>query len=150
MNLTSDNTAIVLDSTSDFPGAVTRFPNMRIVPLYVNFGSESFKDLVDITPDEFYRRLKAAPALPTTSQPTPQDFLEVFEELGAYERIFSLQLSSALVGDVPVGDGRSRGGGRRPRSGGRYARPRLSPSGFSHWRSRGASRGERRMRRSER
>lgn len=98
MNLTAENTAIVLDSTSDFPEASKRFANMRIVPLYVNFGAESFKDHVDIGSHDFYERLKESPTLPTTSQPTPQDFLEVFEELGAYDRIYALQLSAKLSG----------------------------------------------------
>jgi DegV family protein with EDD domain len=98
MRLTTENTAIVLDSTSDFPEAATRFPNMRVVPLYVNFGSESFKDHVDIGSHDFYERLREAPALPTTSQPTPQDFIEVFEQLASYERIYALQLSAALSG----------------------------------------------------
>jgi DegV family protein with EDD domain len=98
VNLSSENTAIVLDSTSDFPDAGERFRNMRVVPLYVNFGSESFKDQVDIGPHDFYERLRTAPTLPTTSQPTPQDFLDAFEELSGYERIYSLQLTSKLSG----------------------------------------------------
>lgn len=98
MNLTGDNTAIVLDSTSDFPEAAVRFPNMRVVPLYVNFGAESFKDHLDIGSHDFYERLREAPALPTTSQPTPQDFLDVYAELAGYERIYSLQLSATLSG----------------------------------------------------
>lgn len=98
MNLTGDNTAIVLDSTSDFPEAAVRFPNMRVVPLYVNFGAESFKDHLDIGSHDFYERLREAPALPTTSQPTPQDFLDIYEELAGYERIYSLQLSATLSG----------------------------------------------------
>ena len=98
MNLSSESTAIVLDSTSDFPDARDRFPNMRVVPLYVNFGAESFRDQVDIGSHDFYERLRAAPTLPTTSQPTPQDFLDVFEELSGYERIYALQLSSKLSG----------------------------------------------------
>ena len=81
MNLTADNTAVVLDSTADFPDAQARFPNFRIVPLYVRFGDESFKDYVDITPERFYERLQTDPELPTTSQPTPGDFLATFEEL---------------------------------------------------------------------
>jgi DegV family protein with EDD domain len=116
VNLTSENTAIVLDSTADFPEAQERFPNMRIVPLYVNFGSESFKDGVDIGARDFYERLRAAPALPTTSQPTPQDFLDVFEELSSYERVYALQLSAKLSGTyqssvtaaAEVGGGRIR------------------------------------------
>ncbi len=98
MNLTAENTAIVLDSTSDFPDAQERFPNMRVVPLYVNFGPESFRDHIDIGSHDFYDRLRAAPALPTTSQPTPQDFVDAFEELRDYERIYALQLSSKLSG----------------------------------------------------
>jgi DegV family protein with EDD domain len=98
MNLTTENTAIVLDSTSDFPEAAARFPNMRVVPLYVNFGAESFKDHVEISSHDFYLRLRKAPALPTTSQPTPQDFLEAFEQLERYERIYALHLSSKLSG----------------------------------------------------
>ena len=75
VKLTAENTAIVLDSTADFPEAPERFPNLRVVPLYVRFGDESFRDYVDITPDEFYARLAPAPEPPTTSQPTPGDFL---------------------------------------------------------------------------
>ena len=100
MKLDADNTAIVLDSTSDFPEARDRHPNMRVVPLYVRFGEESFRDHVDIGSHDFYERLKAAPALPTTSQPTPQDFLSVFEKLGSYERVYSLHLSAKLSGTL--------------------------------------------------
>jgi DegV family protein with EDD domain len=98
VNLTSENTAIVLDSTSDFADAPERFPNMRIVPLYVNFGAESFKDREEIGAADFYERLRAAPTLPTTSQPTPQDFVDVFEELAGYDRIYALLLSAKLSG----------------------------------------------------
>jgi DegV family protein with EDD domain len=98
MNLTTENTAIVLDSTSDFPEAQQRFPNMRDVPLYVHFGDVTYRDHVDIKPSEFYERLAASTMLPTTSQPTPQDFLSAYEELAAYERIYSIHLSSKLSG----------------------------------------------------
>jgi fatty acid kinase fatty acid binding subunit len=99
VTLTAENTAIVLDSTADFPDAQARYPNFRVVPLYVLFGSESFKDYVEMTPDSFYQRLQAEPELPTTSQPTPGDFLAVFEELAPqYERILALTLSSKLSG----------------------------------------------------
>jgi len=98
VQLTAENTAIVLDSTADFPEAPQRFPNWRIVPLYVRFGDESFRDYVELGPEEFYARLRTAEELPTTSQPTPQDFLSAFEELGAFERIYVLALSSKLSG----------------------------------------------------
>jgi DegV family protein with EDD domain len=99
MTLTAENTAVVVDSTADFPDAQDRYPNFRVVPLYVRFGDESFKDYVEITPERFYERLQSAPELPTTSQPTPADFLETFEELaGTYENILSIQISSTLSG----------------------------------------------------
>ncbi len=98
MVLSADNTAIVLDSTADYPEAPSRFPNWRVVPLYVRFGEESFRDYIELTPHDFYARLRTAEELPTTSQPTPGDFLAVYEELSGYERIYSLHISSALSG----------------------------------------------------
>lgn len=98
MNLTRENTALVLDSTADFPDAQIRFPNMRVVPLYVRFGERSFRDYVELDPHGFYGRLKSAPELPTTSQPTPQDFLSTYSALDEYERIYSLHISAKLSG----------------------------------------------------
>jgi len=116
VNLNAGNTAIVLDSTADFPDAQQRFPNWRVVPLYVNFGTDSFKDGVDLTAAAFYERLRTAAELPTTSQPTPGDFLAAYEELGAYERIFSVHIAAKLSGTfqsagtaaAQLGDGRVR------------------------------------------
>jgi DegV family protein with EDD domain len=96
--LTKENTAIVVDSTADFPAAPSRFSNWRVVPLYVLFGDTSYRDYVELSPEEFYARLRTAPELPTTSQPTPGDFLATYEELADYERIYSLHLSSAVSG----------------------------------------------------
>jgi DegV family protein with EDD domain len=98
VRLTTENTAIVVDSTADFPQAHDRFPNWRMVPLYVRFGDDSRRDYVELGPEEFYARLRTASELPTTSQPTPGDFLATYEELGSYERIYSLQLSAKLSG----------------------------------------------------
>jgi DegV family protein with EDD domain len=116
LRLTAGNTALVLDSTADLPDAADRFPNWRVVPLYVRFGDESLRDGVDIDPSEFYARLREATVFPTTSQPTPGDFLACYEELGAYERILSLHVSarvsgtfaSAEIAAAEVGDGRVR------------------------------------------
>ncbi len=98
MELSAENTAIVLDSTADFPDAPERFPNWRVVPLYVRFGADSYRDYVDIGPAEFYERLRTAEELPTTSQPTPQDFQAAYDELAAYERIFAFTVSAKLSG----------------------------------------------------
>ncbi len=100
MDLTAANTAIVLDSTADFPDAPRRFSNWRVVPLYVRFGDESFKDYEDLAPSGFYARLRTAAALPTTSQPTPEDFLTVYRQLSGYERILSLHLPLKMSGTL--------------------------------------------------
>jgi DegV family protein with EDD domain len=98
--LTAANTAIVLDSTADFPEAPARFPNWRVVPLYVRFGDESYRDYVDLGPADFYLRLRGSPVMPTTSQPTPGDFQAVYEELGQYESVYSLHIAGTLSGTV--------------------------------------------------
>ena len=111
MNLDVENTAIVLDSTADFPEGPERFPNWRIVPLYVNLGGESYRDYVDLAPRELYRRLVAGESA-TTSQPTPGDFLAVYQELEQrYERVYSLQLSSTLSGTFASASAAAAGGG---------------------------------------
>jgi DegV family protein with EDD domain len=88
----------VLDSTSDYPEAPARFPNMRFVPLYVRFGDETYRDYVELGPGEFYEKLRTSPVTPATAQPTPQDFVNAYEELAAYERIYSLHVSSKVSG----------------------------------------------------
>jgi len=98
VNLNTENTAIVLDSTSDYPEAPSRFPNMRFVPLYVRFGDDTYRDYVELGPAEFFEKLRTSPVLPATSQPTPQDFVAAYESLAAYERIYSLHVSSKVSG----------------------------------------------------
>jgi fatty acid kinase fatty acid binding subunit len=100
VRLTAENTAIVVDSTADFPEAPHRFPGWAVVPLYVRFGDESFRDYVELGPGEFYRRLRTAAELPTTSQPTPGDFLAAYEQLSGYERIYSIHISGKLSGTI--------------------------------------------------
>jgi DegV family protein with EDD domain len=114
MELTAENTAIVVDSTADFPEAPERFPNWRVVPLYVRFGDESFRDYVELAPQQFYARLRSAAETPSTSQPTPGDFLAVYEELGAYERILSVHIAGKLSGTIESARaaGRELGGER--------------------------------------
>jgi DegV family protein with EDD domain len=100
VQLTTRNTAVVVDSTADFPEAEQRFPNWRLVPLYVRFGSDSFRDYLELTPHEFYERLRTSPELPTTSQPTPGDFLAAYGDLAAYERVYSLHIPGTLSGTI--------------------------------------------------
>jgi fatty acid kinase fatty acid binding subunit len=115
MKLSAENTAIVLDSTADFPDASDRFPNWRVVPLYVRFGAESYRDYVDIGPAEFYERLRTSDDLPTTSQPTPQDFLAAYTELAGYERVYSLHVSAKLSGTFASAESAAAESGDRVR-----------------------------------
>lgn len=97
--LTLENTAIVTDSTSDPPAGYFERTGVRLVPLKVHFGDETYRDLVDLGPDAFYDRLESSPVLPTTSQPTVAEFKACYSELvPAYERVFSFHLSSKLSG----------------------------------------------------
>jgi DegV family protein with EDD domain len=100
VRLSAENTAVVLDSTADLPDPQARHPGWRVVPLYVRFGEETFRDYTEISPDEFYRRLRGTPEPPSTSQPTPADFAMAFEELREYERILCVCLSSKLSGTL--------------------------------------------------
>ncbi len=97
--LTLDNTAIVLDSTCDPPPGFLERPGLYLVPLTVHFGDESFRDGLDLTPEQFFAKLRASDVLPTTSQPTEGDFRRVYEEATArYEHVFSLHISSKMSG----------------------------------------------------
>lgn len=98
MRLSAENTAVVLDSTADLPDPQARHPNWRLVPLYVRFGDETFREYVDISAEEFYRRLRASSEPPKSSQPSPADFEAVFDSLSEYERILCVVLSSKISG----------------------------------------------------
>jgi DegV family protein with EDD domain len=74
---------LVCDSTADLDPAFRAAHTVRVVPLKVIFGEETFADGVDISAKEFYARLAAPGPFPRTSQPTPAEFEEVFRELGA-------------------------------------------------------------------
>jgi DegV family protein with EDD domain len=96
--LSAENTAVVLDSTADLPDPQARHPNWRLVPLYVRFGEETFREYVDISGAEFYRRLRASPDPPKSSQPSPADFQQVFESLSDFEHVLCVVLSSKISG----------------------------------------------------
>jgi DegV family protein with EDD domain len=98
VRLSAENTAVVVDSTADLPEPQGRHPNWRLVPLYVRFGDETFREYVELTSEEFYRRLSAGPHLPKSSQPSPADFQTVFEALAEYERILCVVLSAKISG----------------------------------------------------
>ena len=92
---------LVTDSTSDLPSDLAESLGVTVVPLNVHFGTEVFKDGVDLPPDEFYRRLTDGPELPKTSQPSVGDFVQVYEQLGKdADGILSVHISSKLSGTL--------------------------------------------------
>src|SRR5690554_5146550 len=90
---------IVADSAADLPHSIRDELGIIVVPLYVNWSGNTYKDGVDLVPADFYPRLKQEDKLPTTSQPTPGTYLELFNELLAEGKdILCLTLSSGLSG----------------------------------------------------
>jgi DegV family protein with EDD domain len=90
---------IVTDSTADLPPALAEELGITIVPLYVQFGNDTYRDRLDITEDKFYQRLINDPIHPSTSQPTPQDFTDIYRKLSQKaDGIISIHISSKLSG----------------------------------------------------
>ena len=73
--------ALVTDSTAYLPGELTKAYDITIVPLSLIWGDQTYRDGVDIQPDEFYARLKITKVLPTTSQVPVLDMQRNFQEL---------------------------------------------------------------------
>jgi len=73
--------AIVTDSLANLPRELVKKYQISVIPTLVIFGREIFRDEVDITPGEFYRRLRKAKQLPTTTTPSMGDFLALFWRL---------------------------------------------------------------------
>ncbi len=94
-------TVIVTDSTADIPPALAKALDIHVIPLLVNFGSESFADGVEITNDQFYRKLTEANDLPTTSQPSVGAFEALYRQVGGpAEPIISIHIAAQLSGTI--------------------------------------------------
>jgi DegV family protein with EDD domain len=74
---------IVTDSTCDLPAELVRANNITVIPMYINVGSEAFRDGVDISRQEFYQRLPTFKHHPTTAAPSPGLFRQTYEQLAA-------------------------------------------------------------------
>ncbi|MFC1968028.1 DegV family protein [Chloroflexota bacterium] len=91
------NVKIVTDTTADISAEVAQALGVTIVPGYVHFGKEVFRDGVDISNEAFYRKLIASPFHPTTSAPTPEDFVRVYSDCSQeVEGIISIHVSSKI------------------------------------------------------
>jgi len=90
---------IVTDSTADLPPTLAEELGITVVPVYLRFGDEVYRDRVDISEDEFYDRLLHDPIHPSTTQPTPQDFTTIYQKLSQEaDGIVSIHISGILSG----------------------------------------------------
>jgi DegV family protein with EDD domain len=90
---------IVTDSSCDLPTELVQELGITVVPLYVRFGEEVYREQVDISLDEFYKRLEQGPIHPVTIQPSPQDFVTAYQKVASEaDGIVSIHISSKLSG----------------------------------------------------
>jgi DegV family protein with EDD domain len=91
--------AIVCDSASDIPSNFIKSLDLNEVPININFGDKVFKENIDITGDEFYKKLTDTKDLPTTSQPSSGDFEKVYSSLlKKHSEILSIHISAKVSG----------------------------------------------------
>jgi DegV family protein with EDD domain len=93
---------IVTDSSADLPPQLAADLGITVVPLYVRFGEQVYKDGIDISHDEFYNRLVRDSIHPSTIQPSPQDFTNAYKSLTGKdtEGIVSIHISNKLSGTM--------------------------------------------------
>jgi len=94
---------IITDSTSDIPASLAAELGIRIIPLYVHFGNEVYRDGIDLSTDDFYKRLVVSKRLPTTSTVSPSDFAQVCDALAREtDEILAIMISSKLSATYEV------------------------------------------------
>jgi len=92
---------VVTDSTADLPPELARQWGITVVPATVQFGQESYRDGLDLTAEEFFEKLKASAELPTTSQPSVNQFLGTYHALTAEgNQVVSIHISAKLSGTI--------------------------------------------------
>jgi DegV family protein with EDD domain len=97
------NVAVVTDSVADLPPQVAEEFGITVVPLVVRFGTDLYRDGLDLSPDEFYERLRGSKALPATSVPPPVAFADVYDKLAEKAReIVVITVTSKLSGTHQV------------------------------------------------
>ena len=104
--------AVIADSSADLPDAVLDRQHIALVPLQVVFGDRTYRDRVELKPEEFYRLMAGSKTLPTTSQPTPADFIQAFRDAKTVaDEVVAVLLSGALSGTLQSGMAAAKAGG---------------------------------------
>jgi DegV family protein with EDD domain len=95
--------AVITDSVADLPPKVAEELGITVIPLIVRFGVDTYRDGVDINPDQFYDKLKTSKVLPMTSVPAPMSFSEAYDKLAEEtNEILVISLSSKLSATYQV------------------------------------------------
>lgn len=92
-------TAVVTDSTAYLPEEIREKYKIHMIPLSVVFGTESYREEIELTATDFYQMMREQKELPTTTQPSTGMFVELFEKLSKeYDAVISIHLSSGISG----------------------------------------------------
>jgi len=92
---------IITDSSCDLPKKILEENNIIVVPLNIEVDGENYVDGVDLTHEEFYKKMAASEALPKTSQPSPQSYVEAFNKAAQRTgETLCIHLSSKLSGTM--------------------------------------------------
>ena len=90
---------ILIDSSADYTAEEAKQNNLELVSINITMGGKNYLDGVDLTRDEFYELLTSSEEFPMTAQPSPQDFLDIFEDAKEKgDQLIYLSLSSGLSG----------------------------------------------------
>jgi DegV family protein with EDD domain len=90
---------IVTDSTSDIPADVAKELGIEVVPIYILWEGNIYREGLDIQPDELFSKMATSNVMPTTSQPSQSDFIEHYNHLqSGIDGIVSIHISSKLSG----------------------------------------------------
>ncbi len=94
---------IITDSVADLSPQVVKEMGISVVPLRVRFGDEVYRDGIDLTPDQFYGKLKTSKIFPNTSVPSPADFVQVYDKLSEEtDEILAILVSARLSATYEV------------------------------------------------
>jgi DegV family protein with EDD domain len=100
--MSAQKIVVVTDSTAYIPDEALAGLHIPVIPLWLLWGDERFRDGVDIDPPTFYRRLRTSETFPTTSQPSTGEFIEFFRQAGAgADALVGIFISSRLSGTIP-------------------------------------------------
>jgi hypothetical protein len=96
--------AVVADSSADLPDAVLDRHHIALIPLQVMFGDRAYRDRVELKPEAFYSTMRASRTHPTTSQPTPGEFVRVLRDARAEAKeVVAVLLGAKLSGTFQAG-----------------------------------------------